>query len=260
MQYWNKWFIFILGVFVTGCVSIEKSNTATLSEQAKAFWNARVAGDWGTVYDILSPEDEEKQASREDFSSFRKEKGPFRYLSADLHAVEISGNKGWVRVVFRSGPTGLPDSITSEVQKWQIWQNKNGWHPVPKNEASQFPTLPPVLRLTQDQVQLKDRINTYWQAKTKQKWDDVYEFLEPGFKTHLPKEQYQKNKSLYDYVTYRIAWVEAKGDDGRARIDYTYRYNDPTVSKMPPEKKVLIEEWVKIEDEWFKNMRQDRSK
>src|SRR5438477_12958857 len=79
----------------------------SLKARASAFWDAQVRGDWATVYGFL-PAEETAHTTREQFASFRKEKGPFRYLSAQVGQVTVAGDLGWVEVTNESQPQGYP--------------------------------------------------------------------------------------------------------------------------------------------------------
>ena len=68
-----------------------------LKARAGRLWEARVKGEWASVYEFLLPEEQPK-LTREQFVAAKKEKGPVHYLSAEIGEVAVAGDTGWVEV------------------------------------------------------------------------------------------------------------------------------------------------------------------
>ena len=100
MKGWLNQITACLYIIGTGMVSLgiaAEQDKQVLETRAKQFWEAEVKQDWGTVYGLLTPE-EGVNATREQYVAFRREKGPFQYLTAQIGEVAVAGDIGWVQV------------------------------------------------------------------------------------------------------------------------------------------------------------------
>ena len=131
-----------------GLAAADPAAEKSLTERAQTFWDARVKGDWSTVYRFLTQE-EQVGVSAEKFVEIRKTRGPFAYRSAKIGEVTVAGNLGWVEIDYTAQVVGFPEMPARDVQIWDIWQKRNGqWYPIRKEEREQVPHLPPLLRST----------------------------------------------------------------------------------------------------------------
>jgi hypothetical protein len=230
----------------------------SLTERAHIFWNARVKGDWDSVYNLLAAEDKAHFTS-EEFVAHRKEKGPFRFLSAKLEDVAVAGDLGWVKVDYTIQSAVFPDVPARDVQGWDIWQQRDGqWYPILKKaQRKRLPQLPPHMRPAEEEALLAQRANELWSAKEKEDWTLIYPYLEPAFRDKVSEEEFQKSNALSAYLSHTLEWVEVIGDRGRVKVVYTHTPNAPALTKLEPEPDVMIEQWVKVDGQWYRRMQAD---
>ena len=48
---------------------------------------------------------------------------------------------------------------------------------------------------------------------------------------------------------------EVMGNRGKVRIVYTRRPNDPSMQKMAPVKMLEVEDWLKVDGEWYRDLK-----
>ena len=82
----------------------EEPAEQALKARADQLWEARVKGEWASVYEFLLPEEQPK-LTREQFVAAKKEKGPVHYLSAEIGEVAVAGDTGWVEVTYLWRPS-----------------------------------------------------------------------------------------------------------------------------------------------------------
>jgi len=247
--------LFILGMQVLPLAQGRAGDERqVLKERAESFWTARVKGDWATVYDYL-PEREKGSFTREQFVSFRREKGPFRYFSFTLGDIEIADQVGWVEMSSKTGLADYPGLTPKQTKSWQIWYKEEGkWCPLPGEQREEVPGLPPRFRSGEDEELLKRRADEFWNAKEAQDLELIYGFTDPDFKKRVSREDFLSKKALYSYFSHRIEWVEAIGLRGRVKVTYTYRLNDPSLSKLEPKEESVVEDWIKTGKLWYRKI------
>ncbi len=257
MRYYLKLTVLFVATlaFALASLGADQDASQSLTERAQTFWDARVKGDWGAVYSFLSAE-EKARFSKEEFVNYRKEQGPFRFHSAKIEDVAQTDDLGWVKVEYSIQSAVFADLPAENVQKWDIWQKRDGqWYPILKKAyRKSVPQLPPKMRSAQEEASLAQRANELWKAKEKEDWVLIYRYLEPSFRENVPSEEFQKSKALSSYLSHSLEWVEVIGDQGRVKVTYTHKLNDPTLTKSEPEADEMIEEWIRVDGEWFRRM------
>jgi hypothetical protein len=255
-----KFTVFLVATlaFLTASPAADQDAKQSLTERAHTFWNARIKGDWDTVYGFLSA-DETERLTKEEFVRYRKEKGPFRFLSAKIEDVAVADDLGWVKVNYTIQSAVFPDVPAREVQAWHIWQKRNSqWYPILKKaQREQLPQLPPQVRPAAEEASLAQRANELWSAKEKQDWALIYPYLEPAFREKVSEEELKKSKALYSYLSHSLEWVEVIGNHGRVKVAYSHTLNDPTLTKQEPQQDVMIEQWIKVDGQWYRHMQAD---
>jgi hypothetical protein len=242
----------VIALLMGNLATAQEQPREVLEQQARAFWEARIKGDWATVYDILSPE-EKGDLSREQFTTLYREKAPFHFHSAQVQEVAIEDEFGWVNVAYSVRPSSEPDYPPAHVQAWNPWQRQDGqWHPLPVDQRGQLPKLPPHLRRTDEEAALSQRVHAFWLAKEKQDWARIYQFLDPAFRKQTTESQFLQRKAYFEYLSHRLEWTEVIDDQGRIKVAYTSKLNDPTLTKLEPKEEIVIEEWVKVDGQWYR--------
>lgn len=250
----------LMGVMALGAapagVAAEDPEASELRLQAEAFWRARESEDWAKLYGMLSHEDL-SEASLEQFAERKQQREKLRYALIAIEGVEVDGDLGWVDVTYSYLPKGFEGLPPKQERIWDVWRVENGlWRPLSPRPAMEAPKLPPILRSRDDEATLADRVHQFWRARESQDWAGIYGLLEPAYRDRHSEEEFLGMRAKYLYLTHDVTWIEvAKGSaSGRGLVRYSYKINDPNVSKMAPQETVAREEWLKVDGVWFKRM------
>lgn len=237
-------------------IAAENPEANKLRAQAEVFWQAREAEDWAKCYEILSPEDV-AGISQQEFIEGKQQQEKLRYSAVSVQDVQVDGAYGWVDVSYRYLPKGFESLPPKDTRVWDVWRRENGvWRPLLPQRLMEAPKLPPTLRSQEDETILAKRIEQFWAARETQDWAALYQLLEPAYRARQSEQEFLKMRAKHLYLSHKLEWTEVdKGsENGRGKVNYSYRYNDPNVSKMAPQEAVAVEEWIKVNDEWFKRI------
>jgi hypothetical protein len=254
----RRWFLVLcwtLGLASAPALALG-DDQAALQAQAKKYWRAEVKKDWKAVHALLAP-DEQKAVKPEDYANYRNSKtGTFQYVSAEAGETALEGDAGWVRVTGEGVLVGFPGIQPRHLQYWQLWRkHESGWLLMSKAESQGVRQLPPNARSMAEEDALKQRADAFWKAKEAQDWRAIYGYLVPEFRAKTPLQKFLDNRSMYLYVSHRLEWVEVIEGQGRVKVAYTRKLNDPSVSKMSPEEQTALEEWVKVNGQWYRQVK-----
>ena len=240
-----------------GAPAVAENDQAGLRTEAEKFWEARVKGDWLVLYDYL-PAAEMQQGSREEFAVWSKDNQPFQYVSYKLGTVETDANFGWVQVGYSAKLPKYPSLPAREMEIWQVWRKVgDGWKLVPQQQANDFP-VPIHRRNAAEEAVLAKRAEAYWQARAEQDLGRLYGYCDPAFRGRVSREEFLQKKARYLYLSHRIDWTEVVGDQGRVRVSYSYKPNDPSLSKLEAEQESTMEAWVKVDGEWYRHITESK--
>jgi hypothetical protein len=243
--------VLVLSFSLVGTLQAAQDDSKALRERAKTFWEARVKGDWATVYDYLS-EAEISGRTKEQYVAFSKEKGPFTFTSYTLGEVDVDGDLGWVKTVCDFYPTQFRGVRPTHMDRWEIWEKVDGkWYPVSRQQYEDYPKLPPRLRPLAEEKAVTARANGFWQAREKNDYTSVYQHCSPAFRESIPVEEFLSKKAQYLYVSHQILWAEVEGDRANVRVTVSYRPNDPHLTKMTPVQETIVQPWIKVNNQWF---------
>lgn len=235
-------------------ISISETNNEAviLKGLAKQWWDARVQEDWKKLYKLLSSSDKREITKEQFISSIKGKQEAIRFVSYKLGLIETDGDMGWVDVKFVFQPTLQPQMPTYNGQNWDVWRKEKGkWYPVLQDKIGEYPKLPPHLRSLEEEAKLKKRASEFWEAKENKNWELIYQYCDPKFKARIAKDEFLNSKSRLLYLSHKINWVETNGNKGKVRITYTAKISDPYLTKLAPVKQTIIEDWIKVEDQWF---------
>jgi len=222
-----------------------------LREAATKFWEARVKGDWATVYDYLS-EAERAGRTKERYVEVSSTVGPWRYLNYKLGGVETSDDTGWVEIEYSAEPVQFPGIKPKLVARWEHWEKVDGrWEVVYGKRVMDFPTRPPSQRSVEEERAVTARAEKFWKAQEKGDYTTVYELCSPSFRKALSLDEWLTKKAQNIYVSHEIMWAEVQGDQALVRVAFEYRPNDPTVSKMVPLDEIAMQNWMKVDGLWY---------
>lgn len=223
-----------------------------VQQRAKELWAAKVEDRWDVVFDFLPPEEQALAKSRDDYAAYNKAGGPFQYLSAEVGEAIVDGDTAWVALKFSVKPRLYPLK-PDQVQKWEVWLKRDDWRPIPRTVENQFPARPPKARDTEEDARLAARIEALWKHTERGDWRSVYDFLDPKYRAANTIEQHMARRAKYLYSSSKLVWVETQGTVGRAKVSFQQKLNDPTLTKLEPEEKTLVEEWIKVDGQWYRN-------
>lgn len=241
--------------FVTSSfAAASETAESSLAERAQLLWKALVAEDWATEYQFLSPA-EATTITKDAFVSLRKEKWLLRYASATVGKTISDNDIGWVEVTLNFRLKDAPEIKPEQRTTWDLWQRKDGqWYRVSEQQREHLPKLPPPLRLAEEESSLSRRIHAFWQARERQEWKQVYHYLDPTFQKQTSEEEFLKSKAIYSYLSHRVEWVEVIGENGRAKVAYAYKINDPSLAKLDTRENFALEKWMKVDGQWYRRM------
>lgn len=245
----------ILSAYLPVNIAHAQDDTSQLIERANQYWQAKVKGDYAVLYDFLSPEEKGSETSQE-YATRMKDKGVFQFLSFKIEDAQISSEIGWVRVDYETKPIRYPKLNPSHRNSWTLWKKiDQKWYPMSTGVATTYPTLPPKLRLAEEESALTKRAEAYWTAIQNQDMETVYKYYEPKFKATMSLEEFMKKKQMNLYLSHRIDWAEVSSPNfGVVRVTFSSRPNDQTLAKARPIEKSLLESWVKVDNEWYRSL------
>lgn len=245
-----------LGVVVFGLVwsSSAKDDKDVLTSAARNFWEAKVKGDHAKVYKYLSSE-ERGELTEEQFLAQMRGKQAYQFISYKLGAVETAKDLGWVETETTVKLEKYPTLPPRTVHRWEVWRKMgDDWRPLPIKREDEAPKLPPSLRPAEEETALAKRANDFWESKKRGDWNYLYQLCEPKFRESVSREEFLQSKALHLYLDHQIEWAEVSGDRGKTRCTYMYAYNDPSLAKMDPLQGSVVEEWVKVEGAWYREI------
>lgn len=251
MKTWLIWItslLFTLGVFHGLAFAGEEDR---LRDAAAQYWDARAKCDWQKLYNSLSPA-EKKKKTAEQFASLMTERNAFTFVSSKIVDSKVDGNLGWVEMENVLQSKDYEDMPPTKAHFWQVWRKtEDSWHAMQKEDNMDAPRLPPHLRNTAEEERLSKRIAETWEAKEKGDWPKVYEALSPNFHQKMPVDQFMKMTALNQYLGHQTEWVEAIGNQGRAKTTCLIKSNDPSLAKMDSAQTTMIENWILIDGQWY---------
>lgn len=247
------WFV-LLGATFACPLPAAQDESKMLRDQATKFWEARVRGDWATVYGYLS-EEERAGKTKDQYVEYSKEVGPWRYLHYKIGTVEASDDVGWVKVEYAAEPLRFPGLKPRRVDRWELWEKVDDrWAVVQGKRIAEFPKLPPSLRPLKEEQAVAARAEEFLKAREKGDYAAVYRLCAPNFRSQVSLEEWLAKKAQNLYVSHRILWTEVTGNEAVVRTAYEYRPNDPSVSKMDPLEDIIMYDWIKVDGQWYLNV------
>jgi hypothetical protein len=251
----------LTGLVATGLLDCSiaaegESEAYKLKALAEEFWRAQETEDWAKLYQLLSPRGLE-DISQQQFIENKQRHELLHYSSVQVRDAEVDGDYGWVDISYRYVPKGYESLPPEQVRMWEVWRKESGvWRPLPSVKREEAPKLPPTLRSREDETILAQRVEQFWKARETKDWGSLYRLLEPAYRARESEQEFLKRRPIYLYLSHKPEWMEVgKGSgSGRSKINYSYKYDDPSVSKMAAQEAMAIEEWVRINGEWFRRM------
>lgn len=238
------------------------ARAAELRERARMLWQARVDNDYDTWFGML----DSRVQSYGDVAAFREfceTREPFLYEAFEITATEVDGDMGWVDVNNRVKMRQMPRIPPRDVVTSEKWHYRDGaWVPIPRPEAPFFP-VSPSRRDAFEESRVRERWEETWRIRAavqeKEDFAPMLDFCDPRDVAHVAVEEWNELNNMWRYLNAEIVWIEAvKGSDtAQVRVKYTRKINDPSMTKQPPQDDLLTEEWVRVDEQWYVNLKSD---
>ncbi len=243
--------------WVTGAANADPS--ALLQElriRAAAYWQAQEQEDWHTLFRFIPP-DYLKDVSEADFVAAKNRLEKLRFSQTAIHRIEQQGEHAWVEVEYSYQPRAYLTASPHRARVWDVWKREqNQYYPVPPELRQTVPALPPLARADTEEKALTARLHQFWEARERQDHAALYGLLDPAYRQRVDLKTFRKKRPFYQYLVHKLDWVEVPlhAQQGRARITFTYKLNDPSVSKMSPREEASLQEWIKVGSQWYRSI------
>jgi len=224
-----------------------------IQQRAEKFWDAKTKEDWDTVFLFEDP-NTSREWKKEDFAAWSEKNDPFKILKYEFGQIQSDGEMGWVEVKYNSLVRRFQNVPPRDATLWQKWRKVNGeWYPVPLRELVAYPE-PPARRDLGEESRLRERFMLSWKLRQAKDWKGLFELVDPSDRPRMPEEAWLDMHSLLEYLSYDVKWVEAIGQLGRVHVVYKRKVTDPSLSKLPVETAVETEEWIMVNNEWYRDL------
>jgi len=232
-----------------------------LRSRAAAYWQAQEQEDWHTLFRFVPP-GYLRNISEADFVEAKNRLEKLHFSEATIHRIEPQGDHAWVEVAYRYRPRNYPTVSPHQARIWDVWKREqNQYYPVPPELRQTVPALPPIARADSEEKALAARLHQFWQAREQQDQTALYGLLNPAYRQQVDLATFRKKRPFYQYLIHKLDWVEVPlhGRQGRARVTFSYRINDRSVSKMAPREESAVQEWIKVDEQWYRNIPPERT-
>jgi hypothetical protein len=125
--------------------------------------------------------------------------------------------------------------------------------PVPPQLAEDFPDSPARRDLSAE-PRLRDRFEEAWAARCDRNFELVYQLSDPRDHADVPFEQFEEAVSVADYSDVQIIWLQVIEQQGRVRVKFNAKRRDPNLTKLPPQEIVALEDWIKVDGQWYRDL------
>jgi hypothetical protein len=252
----TRWIVFFaVAIGLTLCSATAPNAVAderkALRDRATLFWEARVKADAKAAYAFLT-EEEKAKISKEQFEKTFKDKSAFRYFRYKIGDVEVDDELGWVFTEYEAAPVRFEKLPPKQVKLWQVWEERDGeWFPLPRERKDQAPKLPPKLRPLKEEAAVIARTNTFWQAREKGDYGSIYPLCPPSFRAKISKEEFLEKRAKNIYLAHEVHWAEVEGEHATVKLTFSYRPDDPNLTKLDPSSETMLQKWIKVEGNWY---------
>lgn len=225
-----------------------------LRERADRLWAAKRSEDWRAAFILQDPK-QVTGASEEEFVAWCAEEEPFRIRTYELGAVETDGDLGWVEVSYRTLLRKFPDVPARDAHTWQKWRRVAGkWFPIPVQDLSAY-LESPALRDAAEEARLRARFMESWQARHAKDWRKLYMLSDPLDLPDVAEDVFVEAEGIYEYLSFRIHWIEVLASRGRIRVSYEHRVDDPSLTKLSASTACVTETWIQRDGEWCRDLK-----
>jgi hypothetical protein len=230
-----------------GSPPVPQGDPEELRANAAMLWQARVDENWTAAF-----EHEDTRAypdlTVENFITWSTEQEPFRYKSFELGQVLVERDLGWVEVTSATAMRRFPKMPPRDTTRWEKWRLVEGmWKLLPREEIEDYPESPAV-RDADAEAALAKRFAESWKARATKDWSGLYQLLDPEDRPDKPD---QPPFLPLDFIEHDIHWIQATGDSGIVRVEILQKIDDPSLTKIQPNRVIKNERWVRRQGQWY---------
>lgn len=251
------WWLIFLALGTVSWAAAQVDDEAALRERASQYWSARVREDGAALYQLLPPSQRDK-ISQEQYLAREKTTERLRYSAADMGAVAVDKDLGWVQVTVAFQHRDFMAMPPTKQERWTLWERQEGqWYPLSLEQARKFPSRPPQVRLAEEETALTQRAEAFWKAQEARDWPRAYQYLAPAARQQFSEGQFIARNGPMLFVDHYLNWAEVyQPNQGRVNVRYRFKYDDPSLTKMVPREKTGLQDWIKVDGQWFLQLRQ----
>lgn len=226
-----------------------------LRQRAERLWAARAKDDYATVFEFQDPR-QVGTAKVEEFVEWSKANEPFKYEAYKLGRVETQSRIGWVEVDQKMRVRKYADAPPNEMTRWETWHVMDGrWVLVPLPEIKALPQSPALRDAAQEQ-RLRARAEEASRARIARDFETLYQYMHPREREELSYQRFASTEAKLEFAELEMEWVEAVGRQGRVSFIETFRFVDPSATKMGYQKSRNRENWLLYENEWYFSLKE----
>jgi len=231
-------------------VGVTYDRPATLADHARRLWEARKDRNWAVVFDYQHP-DLIGGASVDEYVEWASGNEPFLVHDYVVHEVLQDGRYGWVRVTSSSTLRNFEKLPPQTTTSWQRWLRSDGvWRPAAPGQFEHFPESP-ALRDLDEEPKLLERFEAAWAAREQSRWSTLHEMIDPRDQPQIDVDGLYGIDDRLKFIDAELNWVQVIGEHGQVDFIATTRTVDPSMTKLPPTKKVIKEKWIKRDGVWY---------
>lgn len=250
------WWLIFPALWTVSWAAAQVDDVAALRERASQYWSAQVREDGAALYQLLPPSQRDK-VSQEQYLAGANKTEPLRYSAADIGTVAVDKDLGWVQVTvsfqhrdFMAGPPIIQE-------RWTLWERQEGqWYPLSLAQALKFPSRPPQVRLAEEETALTQRAEAFWKAQEARDWPRAYQYVAPAVRQQLSEGQFIARNDSMLFVDHYLNWAEVyQPNQGQVNVRFRFKYDDPSLTKMVPRERTGLQDWIKVDGQWFLQLR-----
>lgn len=225
-----------------------------LRQRAGTLWAAKQNKNWSVAFSFEDPKIRDKSNEAE-FVTWSEENEPFVVHSHTIGRVDVEKDMGWVEVNYSSTIRRFPNVPPREATQWQKWRLVDStWYPVPPKELKYYPE-PPSKRDLAGEARVRERFAEAWQFRKTNDWENYYQFFDPRDRGGFSPEALEEAEAMTTAEAYDVKWIEAMGAHAKVHVVYTRRVADKNLTKLPTVRSIENEDWVKVEGEWYRDLK-----
>ncbi|MEM7227546.1 MAG: hypothetical protein AAF432_01900 [Planctomycetota bacterium] len=224
---------------------------AEFRHHVQRLWDARRDRDWAITFEYQHDMNI-AGGSVEEYVQWADENEPFIVQDYELLDIAIDGEFAWAQIASQDSIRRFEHLPPRNSERWEKWyRDADGWRPVPGQLDESYPTAP-VYRIREFEPALRQRFVQAWTAQQRSDWASFEDVLEPADRDKLDAESFESATTAMNLIGCDVKWVQAIGNAGKVHFEVEFKINDPSLTKLPSQKRDITEEWwVRIDGQWY---------